>query len=257
MKKKRHESAVLTYSPPESIGAREELFGLLQDYPATPDERERCLGLFLRGSSLARILAVGDLYRLIVDRPGSILDIGTWRGLTAVLCENFRAIHEPLNFNRRVICFDTFEGYTGFGKGDGKTHEIVRKGKYATGREYAAYLAHLLELHERNNAMGHNTGKHRVIAGDVRKTLPAFFSGSPNECVALAFFDVNAYEPTKEAFDHVWQRVVPGGVVAFWQLTRSTLPAEGRVYCEHILNRHPHTLHRSTTYPGLAYLVRP
>jgi len=191
-----------------------------------------------------------------VERPGSILDIGTWRGLTAVLCENFRAIHEPLNFNRRVICFDTFEGYTGFGKADRKSHEIVRKGKYSVGRDYAGYLGHLLELHERNNAMGHNSGKHRVIAGDCRKTIPAFFSESPNEMVALAFFDVNAYEPTKEAFDHVWKRVVPGGVVAFWQLTRSTLPVEGRVYCEHILKRHPHTLHRSATYPGLAYLVR-
>lgn len=85
----------------------------MNGYASTPEEKERSLGLFLRGSLLARILAVAHIYQQIVEIPGIVFDIGTWRGQTAVLCENFRAIYEPLHFNRRIVCFDTFEGMPG------------------------------------------------------------------------------------------------------------------------------------------------
>ena len=252
-----HESVKLSYSPPEAVGVRSELFHLLRTYQASEEETERSLGLFLRGSLLARFFAISDLYRQIVGLPGCVLDVGTWRGQTAVLCENLRAIFEPLHFNRRVICFDTFEGYKGFSEKDQAT-ELHRDGTYAlSGAAYAEYLANLLVLHEKANAMGHNHGKHQVIAGDCRQTIPRFFEDRPGELVALAFFDLNSYEPTLEAFQQVWARLVPGGIVAFWQLTRDNVRAEGRVYAEQILGKVPHTLHRAATYPGLCHLVKP
>lgn len=252
---KTHESAVVSYSAPESIDARMQIFRLMNAYEATDEEKERSLGLFLRGSLLARLLAIADIYRRIVDIPGSIFDVGTWRGQTAVVCENLRAIFEPLHFNRRIVCFDTFEGYKGFSDKD-KATKLHRDGTYALSEDYAEFLRRLLVLHEKSNAMGHNHGKHQVIKGDCRETIPRFFADNPHEYLALAFFDVNSYEPTLQAFEPVWGRLVPGGVVAFWQLTRNTIPAEGRVYAENILGRYPHTLHRSATYPGLCYLVK-
>ena len=256
MSQTKHECSGLSHSPDVSLAARERIFEMMQTYPATAEEKERSLGLFLRGSLLARLLAIVDLYRQIVDLPGGILDIGTWRGQTAVLCENLRAIYEPLNFNRRIACFDTFEGYQGFAAGDGASM-LHRDGSYAlAGEAYADLLRELLGLHEQSNAMGHNHGKHAVIVGDCRETLPRFFSDNPGECVALAFFDVNAYAPTVSAFDEVWARLVPGGIVAFWQLTRASLPAEGRVYVEHILAHKAHALRRAQTYPSLCYVVK-
>lgn len=248
-----HESSALTYSDSDSIAARQQLFGLLESYQATPEEKERSLGLFLRGSLLARILAIADLYRQIVDIPGSVFDIGTWRGQTAVLCENLRAVYEPLHFTRRIVCFDTFEGYAGFSVSD-NTSAAHNEGTYAVGGDYAQFLSELLVLHERCNAMGQNHGKHSVIKGDCRETLPGFFAAHPNEFVALAFFDVNAYDPTQQALAQVWDRLVPGGIVAFWQLTRSQIVAEGQAYVEQFLRGCPHTLHRAATYPGLCYV---
>lgn len=252
----KHESAVMTYSSSESVAARKEIFNLMSNYQASDDEKERSLGLFLRGALLARIFAITDLYKQIVSIPGSVLDVGTWRGQTAVLCENLRAIYEPLNFNRRIICFDTFEGYKGFSDRD-KSTDLHKDGTYRVGgTSYAEYLGHLLTLHEKSNAMGHNFGKHRVIQGDCRKTIPEFFQQQPNEYVALAFFDVNSYDPTLKAFKEIYSRLVPNGIVAFWQLSRETIPAEGRVYSENILQNCNHTIHRTETYPGLCYLIK-
>lgn len=254
---KPHESGVLTYSSHESVTARAEIFRRLATYDATDEEKERSLGLFMRGSVLARILAIADLYQRIVDLPGIIMDIGTWRGHTAVLCENLRAIYEPLHFNRRIACFDTFSGYVGFSEKD-KSTALHSEGTYGVGGSaYAEQLRELLVLHERANAMGHNHGKHVVVEGDCRATIPRFFADRPNEVVALAFFDVNAVDPTREAFDEVWKRMVPGAIAAFWQLTRPQIPAEGRVYAEDILPKLPHRIERAATYPGLCFVTKP
>ena len=252
----RHESAVTTYSQPESVDARMEIFRQMNSDQASDDEKERSLGLFLRGSLLARILAIADIYRQIVDLPGAVFDVGTWRGQTAVICENLRAIFEPLHFNRRIVCFDTFEGYKGFSEKD-RASELHRDGTYAlSGTDYAEFLRQLLVLHEKSNAMGHNHGKHKVIKGDCRETIPKFFGEQPHEYVALAFFDVNSFDPTLKSLEQIWPRLVPGGIAAFWQLSRHTIPAESRVYAEHVLASYPHTIHRTASYPGLCYLVK-
>ena len=111
-------------------------------------------------------------------------------------------------------------------------------------------------MHEQANAMGHISDKHKVINGDIRQTLPLFFKDNPSELVALAFFDLNSYAPTMEAFNEVWQRLIPGGIAAFWQLTRKDIPAEGRFYADEILNSYKHKIYTTSTYPGLCYLVK-
>jgi hypothetical protein len=235
------------------LASRAAIHDLLDAWPGSREERERSLGLFVRGSLLARIVATGEIYKAIVGIPGAIFDVGTWRGQTAVLCENFRAIYEPLNLNRRIVAFDTFEGYAGFGAEDTAT-DLHRDGTYRVGGDYRAYLERLLRLHEESNVLGHNSGKHTLVAGDIRETLPGWFETRKNELVALAFLDVNAVEPTRIAVEAIWPRLVPGGMLAVWQLTRSDVPAEGFVYLTSILGTRPHTVTYAPTYPGLGII---
>lgn len=253
-----HESSIITNADQDQVAARRELFALMHNYPATEEELERSLGLFLRGSLLARILATFEVYQRLVEIPGAIMDIGTWRGQTAVLCENFRAILEPLNFQRRIHAFDTFTGYAGFGENDPRDKKLYSDGTYSLSSDYAGLLSHLLKLHERNNAMGHVNGKHRVWEGDCRETLATFEKECPGEMIALAWFDLNVYEPTKEAFEIILSRLVPGGIVAFWQLTRGgQVPTEGMHYVQEVLGNYKHEVHRTKAYPSLCYLTFP
>jgi hypothetical protein len=252
-----HESVVVSNSPAEAVEVRAQLLNLLRTYPSTDAEIERSMGLFLRGSLLARFMAVEHVYRLVIDKPGCIFDLGTWRGQTAVLCENYRAVLEPLNPYRRIVCFDTFNGYAGFSDADAAT-ELHRDGTYGVGgSDYAALLRGILEMHEASNVNGHNRGKHSVIEGDIRETLPAFLTDNPSEFPALVFFDLNSVEPSQDALERMWDVLVPGGVIAFWQLTQKRIPAEGNVYRNSFMSRHAHSISKCPTYPGLVYLVKP
>lgn len=248
----QHESAHFTNSSNESIEARWELFRAARDYPATMEEIERNPGLFIRGAVLARLLAIAAVYEEILNTPGLILDIGTWRGQTAVMCESLRAIHEPLNFQRSVIAFDTFDGYAGFSEADNDS-AAHGPGKYAVGPEYAAFLSELLMLHEKNNAMGHVVGKHSVVRGDASITVADFLATRPGIPVALAFFDLNVYEPTRAALDALTRHLVSGSRLVFWQLMRPGFQAESRALSEFLAeNPTSARLTISPIYPSMS-----
>jgi hypothetical protein len=251
-----HESVRISYSDAQSHQARKDIFERIENYPGTPEETERSLGLFLRGSLLARIFAIQEAYKLILGKPGYVFDVGTWRGQTAVLCENLRAIYEPLNFSRKIIAFDTFEGYIGFSDQDRPT-QVHHEGSYSLNSiDYRMYLEKLIVDHEKSNAMGHNFGKHQVIQGDCRLTIQKYFDDNPNAFVALAFLDVNSYGPTSESVAQIWPRLIPGGYLAIWQLTRDVIPAEGHVYRNEMLTKLPHEIVFSETYPGLTFIKK-
>ena len=54
---------------------------------------------------------------------------------------------------------------------------------------------------EKNNAMGHISGKHSVVKGDCRVTVKQLLEKRPNLIISLAFFDLNSFEPTKDVLE--------------------------------------------------------
>jgi hypothetical protein len=245
-----HESGVISRSDSLALGARRKLFKISREYPASEVEIERSAGLFLRASLLARFLAVYEIYKEIVHLPGALFDIGTWRGQTAVLLENFRAILEPLNLDRRVFAFDTFTGYVGFSDRD-RTTNTHRNGTYVVESNYAEFLRDLLLTHEQSNAMGHFSGKHEVVEGDVVVTIPKTFAERPELFLAGAFIDLNSVQPSEATITSVWERLVPRGLLVFWQLTQRAIPGDAMAYVSKILLSRPHEISRSQIYPGL------
>lgn len=244
-------STSITQSSESQLDARERLWEEFHNAPLDDAEKERNLGLFIRSASLARMLAITDAYREIVQIPGSILDFGTWRGQNAVLCENLRAIYEPFNKQRRIAAFDTFQGYKSHAVDAKIDNENFHDGCYDTGEGYADYLTRLMTLHESINALPQVSCGHKVVAGDIAQTLPNFIEENRNLLVALAFFDMNLEGPTRFALNQILGRCVPGSLLVFFQLQRDFLPGEGYAYVSDVLGKVRHEICRSQTYPSL------
>src|SRR3954471_24614111 len=126
-----------TKSSPEQVAHREKLYELFRSRPLPDDQLLICLGLYMRSSALAKILFVDEAYRLIVDQPGIIVEFGTWWGQNLILFENLRSIYEPFNQSRRVIGFDTFEGYPEISEKD-VASETIKVGGYTVAKDYYA-----------------------------------------------------------------------------------------------------------------------
>jgi hypothetical protein len=78
----------------------------------------------------------------------------------------------------------------------------------------------VLAYHERNNVLGH-IQKHAVVVGDVVQTVSEFFADHPGDIVALAYFDLATYVPTKACLEAVLPHSVPGTVFLMDELNFS------------------------------------
>lgn len=93
------------------LGARDQVARMLRG-GAIPDvELLQNLGLFLTRQNLSRLLFFKHLYEQIVNIQGDIFELGVRWGQTLAAFTVLRGILEPYNHTRRVVGFDTFEGF--------------------------------------------------------------------------------------------------------------------------------------------------
>lgn len=227
---------------------RSELQKLFEQTPLGSEDLLFNLGLYTRGSLLAKYLVMNDLYQRIKDIPGHILEFGVWYGLNMVLLENLRAIYEPFNKQRIIAGFDTFTGYKNFSDKDKKSKSF-EKGAYSTPKNYEKYLEKLLQAHEGSNILGNVKGNHRLIKGDIQKTAPKYFKDYPETIVALAYMDLGNYNPTKTALEAIKPHLVPGSVVLMDQLTWEDAPGEAVAFKE-VFSNLDYTIEKSIYYPS-------
>lgn len=235
------------------IEQRAILLKMFREFKVSDDELMTQLGLFIRSSYLVKFLVLNDLYTRIANLPGDILEFGTRFGHNLVVFENLRAIHEPFNKTRRMVGFDTFDGYRGFSERDVKG-DVFSEEKYTTFEKYEDYLAELLQLHERSNVLGHLAGNHRLIKGDVCETASAYFRDHPETVVALAYLDMGLYKPTLAALEAIRPHLVPGSVILLDEFTWSESPGEAIAFKE-IFGQGGYTLEKSKFTPMRAIVT--
>lgn len=215
---------------PQQMAHRKILYKLFKDRPMPDDQLLICLGLYMRSSALTKILFVDEAYRLILGLPGVIVEFGTWWGQNLILFENLRAIYEPFNASRRILGFDTFAGYSSISKKD-RPSETIKTGGYEVSRGYDVYLKALLDYHEQNNVLA-AVKKHELIKGDVTKSAPKFFKKNRDTIVALAYFDMALYQPTKIALRAIRPNLIPGSVLILDEFNNRDYPGETLAFLE-------------------------
>lgn len=235
------------------FNAREKLEEFYKNSPLPVDELMTQMGLYIRGSFLVKFLILNDLYLRIKDIPGDIFEFGTRFGQNMVVFENLRAIYEPFNKTRRIVGFDTFEGYRNFSEKDVKG-AVFTEETYNTFENYEDYLKDLLEIHEENNILGHLKGMHRLVKGDVTVTSKEYFEKHPETIVALAYFDMGLYNPTKSALEAIKPHLIPGSVILLDEFTWSESPGEAIAFKE-VFGKSGYKIEKSTLTPMRAIIT--
>ena len=206
----------------------------------------------MRSSALTKILYINELYELILDIPGVIMEFGIWWGQNIILFENLRAIYEPFNYDRRVVGFDTFEGYKSITDQDVDS-ETIKTGGYTVSENYQNYLFDLIDFHEQENVL-YNGRKHNLIKGDAGKTIGKFFKDEPHTVVALAYFDMAVYAPTKKCLEELRPHLIKGSVVALDELNSPEYPGE-TIALKEAWGLSGYTIKKSKFMPGRAYII--
>lgn len=206
----------------EEAMRRQKFFKLFKKCPIPENELLSNLGLFINGPALARILFMNDVYAKILSVHGSIIEFGTRWGQNLALFQNLRAMYEPYNHNRKIIGFDTFKGFPVVNEKD-KGHAYI--GGYAVTPAYEKYLEKILDFHEAENPISH-IKKYQIVKGDSVVKLKRYLNENPHLIIALAYFDFDIYEPTKECLELIRSHLTKGSVIVFDELNRQDFPGE-------------------------------
>jgi macrocin-O-methyltransferase TylF-like protien len=219
-----HATADLPVASPAEKRARAEVITLLQHTPIPSADLWRNLPLYLRSATVFDILAMHTLYQRILDVPGVVIEFGIRWGQRLATFIALREILEPGNPYRYVIGFDTFAGFPEISPEDGSA-PAVQPGAFAVTPGYEHHLTEVLSAHERAGSLGH-LRRFALQVGDVRQTLPAYLATHPETVIALAYFDLDLYEPTKACLTAIRPHLVRGSLVAFDEMAHPAWPGE-------------------------------
>lgn len=210
---------------------------------------------FVPRQALSLFLAKHDLYLRILGVHGSIVEGGVFTGGGLFTWAQLTSIYEPYNHNRRVIGFDSFEGFPRVAPEDTSGgdigHEFQRVGAYSF--ENMKELEEGARLADMNRPIGHIPNI-ELVQGDACETIPEYLRANPHLVVSLLYLDFDLYEPTLVALRELIPRMPRGAVIGFDELNQAQWPGETLAVMEEIgihklrLQRHPIT-------PGLSFAV--
>ncbi|NYT92591.1 class I SAM-dependent methyltransferase [Salinispora sp. H7-4] len=239
-------------SPTETETAL-RLTKLLATAPIPPEEMINNLPLFLRRHQLTDLLSMDALYRQVLDVPGVIMEFGVRYGRHLATFAALRGVYEPYNPLRRVVGFDTFTGFPDLNDVD-RVGPTAYEGRFATPQGYPTYLREILEAHEQSEFFGHVTQRSVLVQGDVRETVPRYLEENPQTVIALAYLDLDLYEPTRAVLEAILPRLTRGSIVAFDEVDNPKWPGEN-VAVREVLGLDHAPLRLLPGRPAPAYLV--
>lgn len=231
---------------------REQFLKYFKECPIPDNEVLSNLSLFINRQNLSQMLFINELYEHIIGVHGVIMEFGVRWGRNLALYESLRGIYEPFNHNRKIIGFDTFEGFPSVDKKDGDA-DIITVGAYGVTNNYQEYLAGILDYHEQESPISH-IKKYELVKGDAVNSIQRYLASRPETIISLAYFDFDIYEPTMACLTAIKSHLTKGSVIGFDELNSRDYPGE-TVALKEALGLDRYRIRHSRFSPTQSYII--
>lgn len=206
---------------------------------------------FVTKRSLSRFLVKYEIYKQILNVNGVIIECGVFNGAGLFTWAQLANIFEPTNYNRKIIGFDTFEGFPNVDEQDTSTIHTPQIGDLR-----GDSLEELNKSVEKYNSERHLSHIQNVdlIKGDFLTTSTDYLERNKHLLVSLLYLDFDLYEPTKKALETFLPRMGKGSIICFDELNCVNYPGETMALLEE-LDISKHQINRFPTDPWISYIV--
>lgn len=154
---------------------------------------------------VSKILAHYELYRMTAAMPGAIVECGVFKGASLARFAAFRDLFgNP--YSKQLIGFDTFGPFPAAGFAP---DEDARERFVGAAGDQSIGVEEMMEV-LRRKGVERNV---ELVAGDITETVPAYVAEHPELRISLLNLDTDIYEPAVTILEHLYPRIVPGGVL--------------------------------------------
>lgn len=234
------------------LESRKQVAAHFRDCPIPDYELLQNLSLFMSRQNMSQVLFLNEVYQHILDVHGVIMEFGVRWGRNLAIYESLRGIYEPFNHNRKIIGFDTFEGFPSIDEKDGND-KVISVGAFNVTENYDEYLTKVLDYHEQESPISH-IKKYELVKGDATVGIDNYLADHPETIVSLAYFDFDIYTPTKACLLAIKDRLTKGSVIGFDELNCATYPGETLALME-TLGLGANKIRHSKFSPTQSYIV--
>ncbi len=215
---------IKTIASPGEISNRQKLTELHKANPLPAEEQVANSALFVKRQELSKMLFLHHLYLQFQSIPGILVEFGVRWGQNLVTLSNLRGILEPYSYGRKIVGFDTFEGFVNVDQKDG-SHPIIKDGAFSVTKHYENYLEELMTAHQAESPLNH-LKKFELRKGDAVKEFKAYLEEHPETIIAFAYFDFDIYKPTKDCLQLLLPLMPKGAIIGFDELVDPQFPGE-------------------------------
>lgn len=190
----------------------EKLNNYFKNSIGTDIEKLQNFSKFVPRQDLTNFLAKYEIFKKIIHVPGSIIECGISFGGGLMTFAQLSSIFEPVNFERKIIGFDTFSGLTEISREDKLSiSKFAKKGGF--GVNSFEDLKKCIEIFDKNRFLNH-IPKIEIVKGDAQQSIPRYLKKNPSTVVSLLYLDFLAFEPTKTALKFFIPRMPKGSILA-------------------------------------------
>ena len=176
---------------------------------------------------ISKILSHYEIYKMIKEIPGEIVECGVFKGASYLRFAMFREIFgNP--FSKKIIGFDTFSKFpeTTFQDDDKARSKIIDSaGSDSISKEQ---LVKILD----NKGLNKHVD---LIEGDITETIPSYVKATPELKISLLNLDTDIYEPAVTILEHLYPRITKGGILMLDDY--GTHPGETKAVDEYFKNK--------------------
>tara|TARA_R110002095_G_scaffold216281_2_gene212814 strand:+ start:519 stop:1301 length:783 start_codon:yes stop_codon:yes gene_type:complete len=181
---------------------------------------------YVSRQAITKLMARYEIFKQQLEVNGSVVELGVHRGASLMAWANFSAILEPVNYLRKIVGFDTFEGFPSLSEKDtGGTSEHLEVGGFKSEENAMEDLEKAIQLYDSTRYLNH-IPKVELVKGDISITLPEYLEKNQHLVVSLLHLDADLYEPTKVALELLVPRMPKGAIIAFDELNMNLFPGE-------------------------------
>lgn len=206
---------------------------------------------FATKRSIARFIAKQEIYKQILNVTGIIVECGVFNGAGVFTWAQLSNIFEPTNYTRKIVGFDTFEGFPDVNTELDNSGVLTSK----VGDLKGSSLKELgLSLEKYNNERHLSHIKNvEFVQGDFMETADEYLLKNSHTIVSLLYLDFDLYEPTKKALEIFLPRMPRNSIVAFDEINCESFPGETKAFDE-IMGIKNYEINRFSYDPWISYV---
>lgn len=154
---------------------------------------------------ISKILAAYELYKMVIDLPGHIVECGVFKGASLSRFAIFRSLFGNI-YSKKIIAFDVFSS---FPRTQFQSDIRAREQFIAEAGEQSISVEQMRQVLDRRG-LGQNV---EFVPGDITQTVPEYVNNNPELKISLLNLDTDIYEPAVTILEHLFPRIVTGGVL--------------------------------------------